>query len=150
MPLIEPVDGPEAAADEEADEPPPPPVALLETGVPRTAARTAAGVPARRAQPVPSGPDGSQTTSPMGTSAAAASAPRPGPAGAPASRTWTRTTTATSMTATQSPGENQQPMGLGVAAGPEGVDERHRPADVRQPVRDPPGAVAEPRLAPGW
>src|SRR5579875_1711846 len=72
----------------------------LATGTPWAAASTDAGVPARLAQSLPRGPDGSHTSSPIGSAAVAPSAPSrtPSRAGQPA---ITRAATATSTATTQ-------------------------------------------------
>ena len=103
-----------------------------------------AGVPARLAQPAASGPRGATRAGP-----AARSRPPPSadtrvtgvlrPAGARPGRRRRR-----ASIATHPAGQQQHPVGLGVAARAETVDERDRPARVGEPVGRAPRAVAHP------
>ena len=109
------------------------------------ARRRAGSAASRRERPsrLRSGPDAAQT--PIATGSASAAAP-------PASRVRparvaraTRQSTAATTAATETQREQADPAGARVAARPERVDERDRPRRVREPVHEPPGAVADPR-----
>ena len=103
------------------------------------------GVPARRAQPGPSGPP---RPTPRfrgygkGRDCPAASRTAPGRRRAPRRRA---TSTASTTRRGRAEGEQAEPAGLRVAPGAERVQERDRPRGVGEPVHGPPGAQADPR-----